>query len=411
MYSPGEKRRAADRRLRYQPTPLHASVCALDDADRRDAARACHRDVLTFCGELYHQFPNEMARDLLAKGRDDVAGGKPGAGDLADEILVQLLKHLTANDGGATSATRGWRLLYLCVRTFPPGAELLPYVRAFARTRADARAPPDDGDGDDDDDAPAAGGKRLLAVGDAAKLAAKVLDELDLQAAEGTRAAGRPFGSLPTLAEIATAASNEVAVAKRRKTALVVKKQRLATLVGGTTQLLELRPDLAPALKSARAEVDAAFASEDRDAIARAHDHLEHARRVAEAQSALTYGAKRARAALRSRAGAKEHAIQDLESQLQLAAAAVDLDGGSRSAVVDDARALVDRLHEQIELRNDLDAATLGDSAAVCAGALKAAKAAGQDQLAAYDRCAERHKALDTSYSSYVASASSFFGF
>ena len=95
--------------------------------------------------------------------------------------------------------------------------------------------------------------------------------------------------------------------------------------------------------------------------------------------------------ALRSRAGAKEHAIQDLESQLQLAAAAVDLDGGSRSA--------------------DLDAATLGDSAAVCAGALKAAKAAGQDQLAAYDRCAERHKALDTSYSSYVASASSFFGF
>ncbi|KAH8071421.1 hypothetical protein JL721_4399 [Aureococcus anophagefferens] len=223
LYSPGEKRRAADRRLRYQSTPLHASVCALDDADRRDAARACHRDVLTFCGELYHQFPNEMARDLLAKGRDDVAGGKAGAGDLADEILVQLLKHLTANDGGATSATRGWRLLYLCVRTFPPGAELLPY--------------------------------------------------------------------------------------------------------------------------------------------------------------------------------------------LQLAAAAVDLDGGNRSAVVDDARALVDRLHEQIELRNDLDAATLGDSAAVCAGALKAAKAAGQDQLAAYDRCAERHKALDTSYSSYVASASSFFGF
>ncbi|KAH8062087.1 hypothetical protein JL720_13292 [Aureococcus anophagefferens] len=375
LYSPGEKRRAADRRLRYQSTPLHASVCALDDADRRDAARACHRDVLTFCGELYHQFPNEMARDLLAKGRDDVAGGKAGAGDLADEILVQLLKHLTANDGGATSATRGWRLLYLCVRTFPPGAELLPYVRALARSRADARAAPDDGDGDDDDDAPDAGGKRLLAVGDAAKLAAKVLDELDLQAAEGTLAEGRPFGSLPTLEEIATAASNEVAVAKRRKTALVVKKQRLATLVGGTTQLLELRPDLAPALESARAEVDAAFASEDRDAIARAHDHLEHARR------------------------------------LQLAAAAVDLDGGNRSAVVDDARALVDRLHEQIELRNDLDAATLGDSAAVCAGALKAAKAAGQDQLAAYDRCAERHKALDTSYSSYVASASSFFGF
>ena len=36
--------------------------------------------------------------------------------------------------------------------------------------------------------------------------------------------------------------------------------------------------------------------------------------------------------------------------------------------------------------------------ATACAAALRAARASGQAQLAAYERCAERHRELDTSY-------------
>merc|ERR1712167_127348 len=116
----GEKKRALTSRLRHQSSPLHRSLTKGTEEKWNDLAKVCYRDILTFCGELYHQFPNEMARDLLFKGHESILeDGSLHDGLLGDEILVQLMKHTTANED-LKSLGRAWKLLLLAAKTFPP---------------------------------------------------------------------------------------------------------------------------------------------------------------------------------------------------------------------------------------------------------------------------------------------------
>ncbi|KAJ8602865.1 hypothetical protein CTAYLR_008947 [Chrysophaeum taylorii] len=344
-----EKRRAEDKRLRYQTFPLHKSL------SRRapdDLAKVCHRDILAFCGELYHQFPDEMALDLLRKGASDSS--------LADEILLQVMKHLTANDK-PTSSARAWRLLILCVQTFKPSPELEPYVRAF---------------------------------------------EADDPRAEQVRA-GLDADPTPVPTEIPASNNNNnnnnnsqqpvvvvVTPRERRQSTLSMRKERLDDLANASSQLAELRPDLADALAAATRDVREALESDDPDVVADAHARLERATKVAEAQSELPRAVSRAATLLKSRQGCEEFQLRDFETKLQLATA------DDPNPLLDQGNDLLRKLKNQLEIRDALRAA---NDAPSCAAALKAAQNARQTHLLAYDDCKKLYKSLDTSLTAYVS--------
>ena len=91
------------------------------------------RNILGFCGDEIVSFPSTLARDLICKGHR-------GDSLLRDEIYTQLCKHLTQNPS-TTSTFRAWKLLKLCLETFPPSMGFAPRLQHFLLTTLENTTP------------------------------------------------------------------------------------------------------------------------------------------------------------------------------------------------------------------------------------------------------------------------------
>jgi hypothetical protein len=129
--------------LTFSSAPLPAPLTVLPPA-LRPAALAINRTILGFCGDAPFDRPLLLAAQLVQVANLHVA--------LRDEIYLQLMRHLSrgssiASAGSGTqrdlltlslSEQRGWQLLYLCLRSFPPSEELENTLEWMVRTRLDA---------------------------------------------------------------------------------------------------------------------------------------------------------------------------------------------------------------------------------------------------------------------------------
>ena len=101
---------------RWSKEPIHASLTRLTKEQSKAACKAFKR-VLTYCGDRGSE-PSQtydVARELLELGLKEVL--------MRDELYVQLIKQLTLNPS-TDSEKAAWRLMYACLDTFPPCAEM-----------------------------------------------------------------------------------------------------------------------------------------------------------------------------------------------------------------------------------------------------------------------------------------------
>ena len=335
LASAAEKQRALRRRFVHEAVPLHTSQLVLG-GKALDAARACHRDILGFCGDVFMSYPEAMAANLAAHGFG-------GPEDLRDEIFVQLAKQASANPS-ASSAFKCWRLLFLCASTFPPSAELLPILVHFCEA-ADCQGPP---------------GDHVRDVLDALAPARKVLEAAGGGALE-PGALLVPLAPAPPSAGVihgllfgggARSGAPSSSYAKLRRASVDRKMVRLRE-VGGNMSDLQPLVDMGIVPIELKDVVDGAAATdEDVEAAFEQLEILEHADEVRARFDELIRAAEEAVA---SEGGARDYHAMDLEAQLNLVQT-TKVPGLDVSQIID-AEELVARMYDQLDLQATLAAA------------------------------------------------------
>jgi hypothetical protein len=122
------KRRVIDLKLSFQSQPIHRSLLRLDPELARVGVRM-HKSILGYCGDSQMSFPSRLAEDLLTRCL--------AAPQLADELFIQLFKHMTKNPGDL-SRERAWQLICLAVGTLAPSRDFEMYVFNFLATKQKA---------------------------------------------------------------------------------------------------------------------------------------------------------------------------------------------------------------------------------------------------------------------------------
>jgi phosphatidylinositol-3,4,5-trisphosphate 3-phosphatase/dual-specificity protein phosphatase PTEN len=79
-------------------------------------AKNCFKNVQMFMRDRYHPFPVSVAYDILRCAAENQ--------NLQDELFCQLIKQTTENPS-SESLLLGWKLLYICISTFPVQNESL----------------------------------------------------------------------------------------------------------------------------------------------------------------------------------------------------------------------------------------------------------------------------------------------
>jgi hypothetical protein len=77
-------------------------------------AKEIFKSIMGYMGERFHAYPASLAHEVVYKGLEEPL--------LRDEIFLQLIKQTTKNPS-AESTLLGWKLIYLCLKTFPPLTE------------------------------------------------------------------------------------------------------------------------------------------------------------------------------------------------------------------------------------------------------------------------------------------------
>eukprot|EP00475_Leptophrys_vorax_P006579 TRINITY_DN14090_c0_g1_i1.p1 TRINITY_DN14090_c0_g1~~TRINITY_DN14090_c0_g1_i1.p1 ORF type:complete len:424 (-),score=122.16 TRINITY_DN14090_c0_g1_i1:99-1370(-) len=120
-----ERDELVTRFLWHTTTPIHTSLTR--DASSKEAKKM-HLNILRAMGDR----PTvKLIRDVVAK----IQSKGIRHPELRDEIYCQLVKQLTFNENAA-SKEKGWRLLHLCLDTFPPGQDLENYLEMWIRKNA-----------------------------------------------------------------------------------------------------------------------------------------------------------------------------------------------------------------------------------------------------------------------------------
>lgn len=92
------------------------------------AAMQVNRDLLGFCKDKDLPDPNVAGQSVLRKGFTS----KP----LRDEIYVQVIKQ-AINNPKSESMIRAWQMICMCLGTFAPSPEFLPYLSHFIVNKRD----------------------------------------------------------------------------------------------------------------------------------------------------------------------------------------------------------------------------------------------------------------------------------
>lgn len=113
--------------LVYSNVPIRTSLLTIQPGPSAQAlvALSCSifNSILGYTGATLMQYPAMLAMEVLEKGLEQE--------ELRDEIYAQAIKQtFGVPQGQSEVAARGWQMIYLCARTFPPSADLFPFVRA-----------------------------------------------------------------------------------------------------------------------------------------------------------------------------------------------------------------------------------------------------------------------------------------
>ncbi len=77
-------------------------------------AKEIFKSIMGYMGERFHAYPASLAHEVVYKGLEEPL--------LRDEIFIQLIKQTTKNPS-VESVLLGWKLIYLCLKTFSPLTE------------------------------------------------------------------------------------------------------------------------------------------------------------------------------------------------------------------------------------------------------------------------------------------------
>lgn len=84
-------------------------------------------DIQCVMGDRFHSYPGVLAQEVIQQGSREKL--------IRDEIYCQLIKQ-TSENPQYRSELNGMKLIYLCLSSFLPSAELEPYVRAHLARKA-----------------------------------------------------------------------------------------------------------------------------------------------------------------------------------------------------------------------------------------------------------------------------------
>lgn len=116
------KKMRADTKLSYQSRRISNSILELDK-DLAKVAIRNHKAMLGYTGDVAsNAFSTTLAQDVIIRGLE--------IPEIIDEIYVQLCKHLTRNSR-KESMDRGWLLLCMCTKHFPPSKDFELYLMNF----------------------------------------------------------------------------------------------------------------------------------------------------------------------------------------------------------------------------------------------------------------------------------------
>ena len=114
--------------LSFQKEPIPRSLFKLSTAycGGREKSKALKNEaielfksLLGYTRDRYHPYPITLGQEIVSR-----AFAEPL---LRDEIFCQLIKHTTLNPG-MESLLLGWKLMYLCLSTFPPNSDELEKI-------------------------------------------------------------------------------------------------------------------------------------------------------------------------------------------------------------------------------------------------------------------------------------------
>lgn len=108
----------------------------------KNEAREIFKSILGFMKDRFHAYPITLAHEVVFRGLEEPL--------LRDEIYCQLIKQTTKNPS-AESLCLGWKLVYLCLSTFPPASEelekiLLSHISSVANPKIQKHMPFDNVD-------------------------------------------------------------------------------------------------------------------------------------------------------------------------------------------------------------------------------------------------------------------------
>jgi len=125
--------------LTFSKEPIHTSLTQLEMIEEVPKehqkqlvkqATKVHKNILGFAGDRQLSYPTMLAKEILQKGLEEP--------HLRDEIYCQLVKHVSSNPT-PSSVSQGWKLMRLCLSTFPPSEEFENYLEMWLK-RAGAPA-------------------------------------------------------------------------------------------------------------------------------------------------------------------------------------------------------------------------------------------------------------------------------
>ena len=113
----------AEKMLKFKPEPIRTSLRRLNEELSNEAVQT-FKNLTGYMGDRPSKKPPlDHAKKILLS---TLAAPE----ELRDEIYCQLCKQTTENPGDE-SLKKGWELFALCLATFPPSTEFMPYLRTF----------------------------------------------------------------------------------------------------------------------------------------------------------------------------------------------------------------------------------------------------------------------------------------
>eukprot|EP01097_Dermamoeba_algensis_P005188 TRINITY_DN3298_c0_g1_i1.p1 TRINITY_DN3298_c0_g1~~TRINITY_DN3298_c0_g1_i1.p1 ORF type:complete len:1335 (+),score=354.39 TRINITY_DN3298_c0_g1_i1:147-4007(+) len=103
----------------------------LHSRELNKTATKLFKNIMGWMGDRQLSFPQVLAREVLQTGIQEPL--------LRDEIYCQLIKQMTSNPTLA-SVDKGWRLMKLCLQTFPPSSEFENFLEMFIRKSGDSHS-------------------------------------------------------------------------------------------------------------------------------------------------------------------------------------------------------------------------------------------------------------------------------